>query len=193
MNLDLDERKYWNAAAVAALIVPALAVLAVRTLSPALGPAMARARESEPEEATQSILSRPTTDDQRRLLATFQGIDSQEFGATPLRAAALPIDPISHLPAHPTDAAPKLADPATLFELTSIAGSADQPLAVINSKVRSVGSPLGEGWTLVQVHFAEGAVELEHQTGARAWIYIPRLEGLQESPTQPPSVREQPR
>ena len=188
-----SDNRLWQAAAATALVLPALAVMGVRTFAPHMGPATARGSETTAPLTLQGIINRPYTDEHRKLASTIAAVDQQPFAASPLRLPTLAVDPTSHIPINPLPGEPSIGDPAKLFTLTSIAGTAEQPLAVINGKVRALGAPLGEGWSLLEVSFATGSIDVRHDTGPVATLTLPKPALKSNSPTEPPAFQEEPR
>lgn len=175
MSLSSSNSRLWQATATFALVLPALSIVGVRFLSPRTAPAAARAQATDTKYVLQSIINRPYTAEHRQIAGVMKAADKVKFGESPLRAPALVIDPGSGPPIIPTDPA-EGPQAASLFALTSILGTPDHPLAVINGKVRNPDDQLDKGWKLLTIDIPAGTVELVNESGQHATLFLPRPE-----------------
>lgn len=185
MSLRANDSRFWQATAAIGLVLPSLGLVGVRFLSSHAAPASARAESPDSGFVLNGIVNRPITPEQRQLAKAMVAADKVKFGSSPFRAPAILVDPNLLQPGLPAGLEEGL-QPGKLFALTSILGTAERPLAVINGKVHQPDAELQDGWRLGAIDPVGGTAQIVNDKGERAVLYLPRPK-IGRVPDQDPS------
>lgn len=160
-----------GAAALGLAVLPALAVLGVRAVSPEGAPSTARAAAAAGVEAAPAAL--PTASaEQKGLLAAQREAAAAPFGPCPL---AMPQTTALRVAAPEPPA--EREEPAPEFALSGIVRGGGGAMAVINGRPRRLGDEVEKGWFVGGIDPGAGEVRLETPAGRRVTITLRRSDG----------------
>lgn len=161
---------------VAAFVLPSLGVLVARFGLPLPSPASARAAEA----AGVTLPRVPTTGGgsphQMATMRAFQEESTQPFGPSPILSRVAELPPTA---TQPPDYVPspshqeELPAAVPVFSLSSVMGSNDRSMAVINGKLCRVGDRVIEGWTVTAIDREGGRVTVTSTSGEELSLSLP--------------------
>ena len=161
----------------AAIVVPSLGVGVARFGVPIPGPASAAAVQ-ESGAALPGVVSVGVGGTERQAItAAFRDEALKPFGPTPIlnRLAELPSAPEAE-PFHDqgnVDPSPHQAENTVVFVLSSVMGSSERSMAVINGKLRRIGDRLNDGWTVSAIDRDAGRVTVKSERGVSRVLSLP--------------------
>lgn len=155
--------------------LPVVGLIAFRLVLPAHGPSQAMAFMPSVPFMTQTVEPRPEpVPADPALVRAIAELAEKPFGASPVRAAAIPVilgnTQGSERPA--TAAQELLPSDVTV---TSIMMGKDGPVAIIRGKRRVVGQPVAQDWTVADIDPKGGTVTVRHTRGEIKVLNIRRM------------------
>ncbi len=165
-----------TAALLAALFLPSAGVAFVRFGLPIPGPAVIHAAQVIGEPLPLPVRAATRSGEQTALAAIFAMEAGKPFGPGPMvnRAA----DVLAVVPAEPplnADFAPEVTRPGEVpvFTLSSMMGTARNPMAVVNGRLRRAGENVATGWQLTTIDLASESVTIVSEAGAEVRVALP--------------------
>lgn len=153
------------------VVVPALAVLLVRTALPGHGPAAANAAPPRENDATLILpeQAQPTAA-QIELRAIMDREAQAAFGPSPVvmrRREAVE---------GTIDAATSIAESGGIVPpgvvLSAVMAAGEQAIAVIDGRIRRAGDSIAPGWTVAAIDRSAGTVTIRHASGAETILAL---------------------